>query len=62
MLFTVTLNFQFHASALLYKVKELSVPSGSEVGWSVGCQVTGLHVNRILASFSLAVSRNIAQW
>jgi len=38
MLFTVALNFQFHASALLYRVKELSVPNGSEVGWAVGCQ------------------------
>jgi hypothetical protein len=43
-LFTVTLHFQFHASALLYRVKELSVPNGSETGWVVGCQVTELHV------------------
>jgi hypothetical protein len=56
MLFTVTLNFHFHASALLYRVKELSVPNGSEVGRAVGCQVTVLHVKKILTSFNLAVS------
>jgi hypothetical protein len=61
MLFTVTLIFQFHASALLYRVKEFSVPNSSEVGWSLGWQITELHLKTILASFSLAVFRNIAQ-
>jgi hypothetical protein len=44
MLFTVTLNFQFHASSDLYRVKEILVPDGSVAGWAVGCQVTELHV------------------
>ena len=61
MLFTVTLILQFYASDLLYRVKELSVPNSSEVGWAVGWQVTELHLKTILASFNLAVSRNIAQ-
>jgi hypothetical protein len=61
MLFTVTLNFQFHASADFYRVKELSVANGLEAGWAVGCQVTELHV-KTFASFNLTVSRNIAQF
>jgi hypothetical protein len=58
-LFTVTLNFQFHASAVLYRVKEHSVPNGTVVRWAVACQVTALHVKTFLASFDLAGSRNI---
>lgn len=47
MSFTATLNFQFHAYADLYRVKEILVPNGPEAGWAVGCQVTELHVKNV---------------
>jgi hypothetical protein len=47
MSFTATLNFQFYASAYLYRVREISVPNGPEAGWAVGCQVTELHVKNV---------------